>query len=378
MKRRVVRLALIGGGLALLGFAVAASGLVPIKASSGHWRITEWFLRFSMKRSLATHSLGTRPPPNLRDKSLISQGAAHYDVACRSCHGEPQGPRPRVAAHMLPVPPDLAVRVRESNPQRLFEAVKHGIKFTGMPAWPAQERDDEVWATVAFLLEYPGMDAAGYRQLAGRDELSRVAGPALRTEMPPVVAQSCVRCHGLDGLGRGNVRLPRLAGQRSEYLRGALRAYAADRRHSGTMEPVAVELPPAMISVVADYYASLRPASPAATAPALDREAVLRGEAIAREGLRAQRVPACQECHGPTGHRTKPEYPLLAGQPADYLELQLALFRENRRGGSDHAHLMQPIASRLTDRQAADVAQYFASLPPLDGTAPAADPARER
>mgnify|MGYP003298824914 CR=1 FL=1 len=26
----------------------------------------------------------------------------------------------------------------------LFSIVKHGLKFTGMPAWPTQSRDDEV------------------------------------------------------------------------------------------------------------------------------------------------------------------------------------------------------------------------------------------
>lgn len=358
MKRFVVRAALVGAGLAVLGLIVSASGVIPIKASSGHWPITEWFLRFSMKRSIATHSLGTEVPENLADLSLVQTGAAHYELACRWCHGEPQGARPRVAAHMLPVPPDLAPRVRESEPKKLFEVVKHGMKFTGMPAWPAQQRDDEVWAVVAFLVKYPELSTTEYRRLAGREEMDRGSGPK-----PPIVAHSCVRCHGHDGLGRGNPLVPRLAGQRPAYLLGALRAYAANRRHSGIMEPPVAELGPHNLKALAQHYASL----PATSAPVLgprDPAAVLRGEAIARNGIRSQRVAACLECHGPTGHRTKPEFPNLAGQSAAYLERQLMLFRENRRGGSDHVHLMQAIASRLTPEQARDAAQFFASLPP--------------
>ena len=43
----------------LAGAIVVLSGIVPIKASSGHWRITAWFLHFSMGRSISTHTLGT-------------------------------------------------------------------------------------------------------------------------------------------------------------------------------------------------------------------------------------------------------------------------------------------------------------------------------
>ena len=363
MKRWLVRFILLGVGLAVVGFLVAASGLISIKASSGHWRITEFFLRFGMKRSVATHSLGTKVPTNLADRDLIQKGAAHYEFACRSCHGEPGAPRPRVAAHMLPVPPDLEPRVRESDAKKLFQVVKHGMKFTGMPAWPAQEREDEVWEMVAFLLKYPELDAAAYRRLAGRDTVETPDVSPIPSPPPPVVAQSCVRCHGADGLSRGNAAMPILAGQRAEYMRAALDAYATDHRKSGTMGPVAVELSAAARDELADYYARLpRPARVLDREGEIDPKAIARGEAIARNGIPAQRVPICLECHGTTGSRGKPEYPLLAGQPARYLELQLALLRENRRGGSQHAHLMQPVAARLTQDQARDVAAYFASL----------------
>ena len=35
-----------------------------------------------------------------------------------------------------------------------------------MPAWAAQQRDDEVWALVAFLRRLPSLDAQSYRALA--------------------------------------------------------------------------------------------------------------------------------------------------------------------------------------------------------------------
>jgi cytochrome c553 len=66
---------------------------------------------------------------------------------------------------------------------------------------------------------------------------------------------------------------------------------------------------------------------------------------------------------GAGGRRTKSAYPSLAGQPAEYLQLQLELFKRGQRGGSDHAHLMDEVAPRLSPEHIRAVSLYFASLP---------------
>jgi hypothetical protein len=104
--------------LAIGGFLVAASGIIPIGASSGHWPVTRWMLRFGMERSTATHSLGV-DVPRLDDPASVLKGAGHYEIGCRSCHGAPGGSRPAIARAMTPQPPELVPRIRESNPQKL-------------------------------------------------------------------------------------------------------------------------------------------------------------------------------------------------------------------------------------------------------------------
>lgn len=361
MKRRLLRIALYGVALAFAGFLVAASGIIPLKASAGHWPITEWILRFGMKRSIATHSL-TVKTPDLSDPALVVQGAGHYEIGCRSCHGEPKRVMPRVAARMLPPPPPLAERIVQSTPEKLFYVVKHGLKFTGMPAWPTPHRDDEVWAVVAFLLQFPQLDAAAYRRLVEGEPRGATPMQDMHAseQRPAAIMQSCARCHGADGLGRDGV-FPRLAGQRREYLENALAAYATGKRHSGTMEPVSAALTSEMAREVARYYANLPGPRTSDTAP--DAARIERGRVIAQEGIASQRVPACVECHGPRAKRGKAAYPSLAGQSANYLELQLTLFGEQRRGGAAYAHLMKPVATKLTPEQRKDVAAYFASLP---------------
>jgi cytochrome c553 len=387
--RRAVRLVPIALGLGLLGFLLVVSGVVPIKASSGHWPITAWLLDFAKKRSVATHSLGLRAPA-LDDPSLVMKGAAHFDVGCRPCHGGPNlRLLPRIPWRMTPFPPDLASTSREYDPEDLFYIVKHGVKFTGMPAWPVSDRDDEVWAVVAFLQVLPELGGDSYRHLARGDAAPAAENGEAETledlvppEAPPLaVVESCARCHGVEGGGRGVGAFPRIDGQRPEYLYRALRAYADQRRPSGIMGPIAAGLDATAWRELADYYAARNDArARRATVAAFDGgagegtihaaapEAEIvaareRGAAIAKNGVPERAVASCEDCHGPHVERN-PAYPELAGQYAEYLELQLRLFSEGRRGGSPYARLMASVAPRLSPEQMRDVALYYASLPP--------------
>lgn len=369
----IVLVLLAGAGL--LGLVVLLGGLVPIKASAGHWAITEWVLQLAKRRSVSTHSFALAPPAGWDRPANVLKGAGHFELGCAPCHGSPLQPHPRVARAMLPAPPDLSERAPTWDPDELFYIVKHGIKFTGMPAWPAPERDDEVWSMVAFLTELPRLAPDDYSRLVFGAATDAGAAAPLEALQPPQrpapVHETCNRCHGSDGTGRGTGVFPRLAGQQSAYLLAALEAYARDERKSGVMQPIAAGLSPQQMRALAAHYADLPGDTP--PAGARDDAAVARGQKIANEGVLSQRVPACGDCHGPGPQARRGHYPLLAGQYADYLALQLRLLKRDQRGGSSYAAIMRMIADRLTEDQIADVAAYFASLPAA-AAAPAARP----
>ena len=81
-------------------------------------------------------------------------------------------------------------------------------------------------------------------------------------------------------------------------------------------------------------------------------------------GVPADLVPACVTCHGPGSHRRNPVYPALAGQYADYIRLQLSLFKVGHRGGTPFVNIMHRVASQLTEEQMRDAAAYYASISP--------------
>ncbi len=354
--RKLLTFGLMSGSAIAL---VVVSGIIPIAASSRHWAITEWFLDFTKRRSVATHSL-TIPVPPLNDPALILKGAGHYETGCRPCHGSPGEAPPIIPSRSTPHPPDLHQQVARWQPEELFYIVKHGIKFTGMPAWPAPTRDDEVWAVVSFLRMLPRTDARTYARLVfGERERREVSSPSVVNVLPSVelIQASCDRCHAREASDAGRSAFPRLDGQRSEYTRRALEAYANGSRQSGVMAPIAARMDARTRKAVADHFAS-RPQPTVqshATTPA-------RGAEIVARGLPERGVPACSECHGPVAHDRNPAYPTLSGQYADYLFQQLGLFAEDRRGGSPFAPIMHDIAKRLTTAQMRDVSLFYESL----------------
>jgi cytochrome c553 len=222
-RRFLMRFGAIALTAGAIGLFVLVSGIMPVKASSGHWEITNWVLSFASRRSVATNSLGISVP-RLDDPNLIRLGAAHYESGCQWCHGSPDERRPRVPLAMTPAPPYLPDSVDRWKDRELFYIVKHGIKFTGMPAWPSQVRDEDVWPVVAFLRAFPEIDADQYRQLAGRDPepLARTefAAPALFVGS---ALQQCIACHGIDGNRQMGELVPQLAGQSQAYLEESLR-----------------------------------------------------------------------------------------------------------------------------------------------------------
>ena len=343
--------------LGISAMLVVASGAVPIRASSGHWPITAALLDFAKVRSVKMYSLGIETPP-LDDGVLVLRGATQYAVACEPCHGSPAQGVPPVMQAMTPPPPELrGEQLTRWTPAQLFSIVKHGIKFTGMPAWPAQQRDDEIWAAVAFLRRMPQMDSAAYQRLVPGHAAQPLA-LAGDLQPPRPVRDVCWRCHGADATGRDGGAFPSLAGQRAAYLDAALRAFARRTRFSGTMTQIAARLTNAERREVSTYYEQL-PFRVAAEAS--DPAAAARGAAIAVRGAPERGIPACVECHGPDDVPKSPAYPVLASQHPRYLILQLELLKQRRRGGSPRVNLMHEVVDQLTPTDIRDVAQYFGS-----------------
>ncbi len=334
-------------GLILAGmvtaFLVAWSGIIGVGASTGHWKATDWFLHWVMRSSVRTAAIGT-PVPAFTE-GMLPMAAGHFENGCALCHGSPALPRPASVRNMLPAPPDLKDKIAEWSDAELFQIVQHGVRFTGMPAWPVAGREDEAWAMVAFLRRYPQLDAAGYRDLAGF--------AATRSTAMDSVIERCNGCHAPDRLDDQSL-IPQLAGQSVTYLEQALAAYASGTRGSGVMAVAIEGLDDEDHRALASHFADQLTAH--RQQPSTD---AARGEALALRGDSTRRIAACLSCHDKADANSA--YPRLSGQPEAYLANQLRLFVEKKRGGGPFSALMTQAATNLEDSDIVALAAYFAT-----------------
>ena len=94
-------------------------------------------------------------------------------------------------------------------------------------------------------------------------------------------------------------------------------------------------------------------------AAALLLASILAGAPAAAQDVDAGRKKAevCVACHGAGGNSTAPTFPILAGQTARYVYLQLKDFKEGRRSEPQ----MEPFVKDLTRQDMFDLAAYFAA-----------------
>jgi cytochrome c553 len=136
------------------------------------------------------------------------------------------------------------------------------------------------------------------------------------------------RCSGCHGEGGNNVDsfFPRLAGQQKDYIVSRLKGFAdvkrVDLHAQFFMTTTAMRLSQAQVESLAAYYAK----APVAAPPPGDTALSQRGELIYRRPMASADGQACAACHGENALGAG-AIPRLAGQHADYLERQLALFK---------------------------------------------------
>jgi cytochrome c553 len=171
----------------------------------------------------------------------------------------------------------------------------------------------------------------------------------------------CAACHGIDGNSPTSAN-PILAGQGADYLFKQLMEFKAAEgksaiRNNAIMAGMTAALSPEDMKGLAAYFSQQKIKPSAAT----NEKLVEAGKHLWRKGDFDRGVPACSGCHGPAGAGIPAQYPRLAGQYAEYTELQLKNFRSEERS-NDPEGMMRAIADRLSDKQIKALADYIAGL----------------
>jgi cytochrome c553 len=165
---------------------------------------------------------------------------------------------------------------------------------------------------------------------------------------------TCNGCHAIPNYKNvyPTYSVPKLHGQRPEYLVAALKAYKSGERSHGTMHSQAVSMSEQDMADAAAHLAG----PDVLTASKNDVPADQRPKAS----------ETCLACHGTNGVGITPDYPTISGQHRDYLKRALI---DYQKGGRKNA-IMAGMAATLTAEDIEQLAVYYAGQKPALTTVP--------
>ena len=151
--------------VALGAAALVASGAFDPAASVPPGALETRVARFALDRAVARRAPKS-PNPVKPGPDALRAGLAHYEHMCVGCHAAP-GVDPSEAGEGLnPPAPDLTLgRVQERTDGELFWIVQNGVRMTGMPAFGASHKEEEIWKIVGFLRHLPALTPEEEKEL---------------------------------------------------------------------------------------------------------------------------------------------------------------------------------------------------------------------
>ena len=168
------------------------------------------------------------------------------------------------------------------------------------------------------------------------------------------LSYTCNGCHAVPNYKNvyPTYSVPKLHGQRPEYLVAALKAYKSGERSHGTMHAQASSMNEQDMADIAAYLSGPN----VLTQSKNDVPATARPKA----------TEVCLACHGTNGVGITADYPSLAGQHADYIERAL---HDYQKGGRKNP-VMTGMAATLTKQDIEELAHYYSSQTPSLQTLP--------
>jgi len=140
--------------IALLVGAVYAGvqfGAMPAGADAKPFPYEEWAAKHSLHAAMAREDAAFTNPLQPTDANL-TDGVHLYAVNCAVCHGAADAAQSTLSKGFYIEAPQLAKDGVEDDPEKMtFWKLKHGIRFSAMPAFGSTLSDDDLWKITMFL-----------------------------------------------------------------------------------------------------------------------------------------------------------------------------------------------------------------------------------
>lgn len=172
-----------------------------------------------------------------------------------------------------------------------------------------------------------------------------ISAQAVDLEAGKAAFETCRGCHSIPGYSNvyPTYYVPKIGGQRADYIAAALKAYKEQARPHGTMKANSYDLSDATIENIAAYVE----ASAGSKSKAAAKGNPVNGKKLA---------VTCTGCHT-SKLKDGGNVPILAGQYGNYLIKVMKDYQSGERNNP----VMQSMVSGLSEDDLQDIAAYFAN-----------------
>jgi mono/diheme cytochrome c family protein len=139
---------------AVVAIIVAASvytyfGHMPVNADVAPGRIETYFAGHALDASIELQATKVNNPVQPTEDNLV-RGMLIYSMNCAQCHGAPTR-KQTLGNGEYPPAPQFTEDPPDMPEYQNYWIIKHGIRYTAMPAWGKMLSEDDIWKVTTFL-----------------------------------------------------------------------------------------------------------------------------------------------------------------------------------------------------------------------------------
>ncbi len=155
----VTLLVLLLGGLASTRF-----GFLDTTAEARPGALETYLASAALDSSVERNAPRQANPVPETDDNLLA-GMMVYANDCALCHGKLNKKESPLGQAFSPPAPQLITHPLDDPEPEIFYLVKHGVRWTGMPAWSTTLDDESIWKVTSFLRRINNLPPAVQQQM---------------------------------------------------------------------------------------------------------------------------------------------------------------------------------------------------------------------
>jgi mono/diheme cytochrome c family protein len=170
------RIALIAVAVLAIAAIALLIGVVDrgISTRRAPGRMEAFVARRLRHLAIPRHARRSRDPEP-SSPQVLREAMEHFADHCASCHGNDGRGQTEIGQNLYPKAPDMTGSdTRRLSDGELFFIIKNGVRFTGMPAWGNDTREDDraSWRLVHFIRHLPQLTAEDLEAMSRMNPIS--------------------------------------------------------------------------------------------------------------------------------------------------------------------------------------------------------------